>query len=129
MAKRGTYPPEFRRKILNLVRSGHSVNQVAREFEVARQSIVNWQKQDDLDSGRRADRLTTEEHKELVQLRRENKRLKLEAGVTPCVSTEEHSWVQSRNDRGNATGRRDVAACGAYCGMREGRCHGAGCGG
>ena len=88
MAKRRTYPPEFRRKILNLVRSGHSVNQVAREFEVARQSIVNWQKQDDLDSGRRADRLTTEEHKELVQLRRENKRLKLEAGVTPCVSTE-----------------------------------------
>ena len=81
MAKRRAYPPEFRRKILDLVRSGRSVNQVAREFEVARQSIMNWQKQDDLDSGRRADGLTTEEHKELVQLRREVKRLKLEAEI------------------------------------------------
>ena len=81
MAKRRTYPPEFRRKILDLVRSGRSVNEVAREFEVARQSILNWQKQDDLDSGRRGDGLTSEEHKELVHLRRENKRLKMEAEI------------------------------------------------
>jgi transposase len=81
MAKRPTYPPEFRRRVLELVRSGRSVNAVAREFEISRQTIMNWQKQDDLDSGQRTDGLTTDEHKELVQLRREVKRLKMEQEI------------------------------------------------
>ena len=81
MAKRSTYPPEFRRRILELVRSGRSLKSVADEFQVARQSIVNWLKQDDIDAGRRDDGLTTEERKELTHLRRENKRLKLEAEI------------------------------------------------
>jgi transposase len=81
MAKRPTYPPEFRRKVLDLVRAGRSVNAVAHEFELARQTIMNWLKQDDLDSGRRTDGLTTDEHKELVHLRRENKRLKMEQEI------------------------------------------------
>jgi transposase len=81
MARRPTYPPEFRRRVLELVRSGRSVNAVAREFEISRQTIMNWQKQDDLDSGHRSDGLTTDEHKELVQLRRENKRLKMEQEI------------------------------------------------
>jgi transposase len=36
MAKRPTYPSEFRRRLVELVRSGRSVNEVAREFQVAR---------------------------------------------------------------------------------------------
>ncbi len=79
--KRRTYPPEFRRKVLELARSGRSLSDLSREFEVARQSIVNWLKPDDLDTGRRTDGMTTEEHKELVHLRRENKRLKMEAEI------------------------------------------------
>ncbi len=81
MAKRPTYPPEFRHRILELVRSGRSVNSIAAEFQVARQSIVNWLKQDDVDTGRRDGGLTTDERKELAALRRENKRLKLEAEI------------------------------------------------
>jgi transposase len=81
MAKRPTYPPEFRRRVLELVHTGRSVNAVAAEFQVARQSIMNWLKQDDLDAGRRDDGLTTDERKELTLLRRENKRLKLEAEI------------------------------------------------
>jgi transposase-like protein len=38
-------------------------------------------KQDDVDAGRRDDGLTTDERKELTLLRRENKRLKLEAEI------------------------------------------------
>jgi transposase len=75
MPRRPTYPPEFRRRIIDLARAGRSINSLSEEFTVARQSIVNWLKQDDLDSGRRDDGLTTEEHKELTLLRRENKRL------------------------------------------------------
>ena len=96
MAKRPTYPPEFRRRILDLVRSGRSVNSVATEFQVARQSIVNWLKQDDVDAGRREDGLTTEERKELTVLRRENKRLKLEAEILSKAAT-------NSTDQGNTS--------------------------
>ena len=75
MARPPTYPPEFRRRILGLVRSGRTVLSVSQEFSVSRGAIMNWLKQDDLDAGRRDDGLTTEEHKELTLLRRENKRL------------------------------------------------------
>ena len=81
MARRPSYPPEFRRRILELVRSGRSLNSISAEFKVARQSIMNWVKQEDLDAGRRDDGLTTDERKELTTLRRENKRLKLEAEI------------------------------------------------
>ena len=81
MAKRRTYPPEFRRKILELARSGRSLSDLSREFEVARQSIMNWLKQDDLDTGKRTDGLTSEEHKELVKLRRRVRELEMEKEI------------------------------------------------
>jgi transposase len=70
MAKRPSYPPEFRHRILELVRSGRSVKAVAEEFQLARQTVMNWIKQDDLDTGQRTDGLTTEERAELTKLRR-----------------------------------------------------------
>jgi transposase len=42
---------------------------------------MNWLKQDDANSGRRDDVLNSEERRELAQLRRENKRLKLEQEI------------------------------------------------
>lgn len=75
------YPPEFRHKLLELVRSGRSVADVARQFEVSRQTIMNWAKQDDADSGRRSDLLNSDERKELSRLRREVKRLTLEQEI------------------------------------------------
>jgi len=75
------YPPEFRQKILELIRLGESGNAVARRFNVSRQTISNWLKQDDADSGRRPDVLTSDERAELVRLRRENKRLTIEQEI------------------------------------------------
>lgn len=75
------YPPEFRQKILELIRSGESGNAVARRFNVSRQTISNWLKQDDADSGRRPEVLTSDERAELVRLRRENKRLAIEQEI------------------------------------------------
>jgi transposase len=75
------YPPEFRQKILELIRSGESGNAVARRFNVSRQTITNWLKQDERDSGRRTDGLTTEERSELTRLRREVKRLTIEQEI------------------------------------------------
>ena len=37
------------KEILEVVRSGRSANSIAREYEIARLTITNWLKQDDLD--------------------------------------------------------------------------------
>jgi len=55
------YPPEYRHKIVELVRSGRSIASVAREFELPDQTLRNWLKRDDVNAGRREDGLTTVE--------------------------------------------------------------------
>lgn len=79
-----THPPyasEFRRRIVELVRSGRKPESLAREFEPTSQTIRNWLRQGDLDEGRRSDGLTTEERQELVRLRRENRVLREEREI------------------------------------------------
>jgi transposase len=78
---RPPYPPEYRKQIVELVRAGRSPEDLAREFEPSGVTIRNWVKQADLDEGRREDGLTTTEREELVRLRRENKRLRLEREI------------------------------------------------
>ena len=75
------YPPEFRQKILELIRAGETGNALARRFNVSRQTITNWLKQDERDTGRRTDGLTTDERSELTRLRREVKRLTIEQEI------------------------------------------------
>lgn len=81
MAKNRVYPPEFRAKIVELIRSGKNANAVAREYEVSRQSIVNWLKQDDLDAGRRTDGMTSAESAENAKLRKRIKELEIERDI------------------------------------------------
>ena len=78
---RHPYPEEFRNKIVELVRSGRSPYELSKEFEPTAVTISSWVKQADLDEGRRADGLTTDERNELARLRRENKRLRLEREI------------------------------------------------
>ena len=73
-----SYPPDFRRRILELLRTGRRIDELAVEFELAPQTIRNWEKQADLDIGKRSDGLTSEERSELSKLRREIKRLTIE---------------------------------------------------
>ena len=69
------YPSEFRRRILDLVRSGRSPESLEKQFGMSAQTVRNWTRQSDLDAGRRKDGLTTDEREELNRLRRENRRL------------------------------------------------------
>jgi transposase len=73
-----SYPSDFRRKVLELLHTGRRIDDLAHEFELAPQTIRNWEKQADLDIGRRSDGLTTEERTELSRLRRDVKRLTIE---------------------------------------------------
>jgi transposase len=75
------YPQEFRRQMVELVRSGRTPEELAEEFEPSASAIRNWVRQLDLDEGRRRDGLTSEEREELRRLRRENKQLRLEREI------------------------------------------------
>jgi transposase len=75
------YPPEFRRRMVELVRAGRQPEELAQKFEPSAQSIRNWVVQADRDDGRRADGLTTAERDELRRLQRENKKLREERDI------------------------------------------------
>ena len=77
-----SYPPEFKREAVRLVRSSsdRSVAQIARELGVSDNSLRNWVKQTEIDQGER-EGLSTEEREELRRLRRENRILKQEKEI------------------------------------------------
>jgi transposase len=79
-----TYPPEFRREAIRLVRASdeeHPIPGIAREIGVSDGTLRNyWVNQDEVDSGERAG-LTTEEKEELRKLRREVKTLRQEKEI------------------------------------------------
>lgn len=73
---RRSFTPEFKADIVERCRSGdRSIGQVARDFELTETAVRAWVKQAEVDAGER-DGLTTEERQELVQLKRENRRLR-----------------------------------------------------
>ena len=78
---RRPYPPEFRQRMVELVRSGRSPDELAKKFEPSSQTIRNWALQADRDEGRRDDGLTTDDREELSRLRRENRRLREERDI------------------------------------------------
>ncbi len=75
------YPPELRRRLVEMVRAGRSPAELAEQFEPSEQCIRNWVKQADRDSGKRQDGLTTAEKDELARLRRENRTLREERAI------------------------------------------------
>lgn len=50
MGRRG-YPPEFRRRVLDLIESGRKIVDVARDLDVSAQTIYTWRRQDRIDRG------------------------------------------------------------------------------
>ena len=78
---RPAYPPEFRQKMVELVHAGRSPEELAKEFEPTAQTIRNWVARADANGGKRPDLLTSSEREELVKLRRELRRVKLEREI------------------------------------------------
>jgi transposase len=78
---RPPYTPEFRQRIIELVRAGRSPEELAKEFEPTAQSIRNWVAQAERDTGQRADGLSSSERDELSRLRRENRQLRQEREI------------------------------------------------
>ena len=88
------YPPEFRARLIELVRGGQRPEALAKKFEPSAQTIRNWVRQADLDDGRRHDGLTTEEREELVRLRREVRTLREEREILKKAA----AWFAKESD-------------------------------
>ena len=72
------FPAEFKRDVVTVARRGDlSVAEVAADFDVSVESVRRWMRQADIDDGVR-DGLTTAEQAEIVQLRRDKRRLEME---------------------------------------------------
>jgi transposase len=103
---RPQYPEEFRRQIVELVRIGRSPEELAKEFEPSAQTIRNWVKQIDLDAGRRHDGLTSAERKEIVELRRENRRLREEREILSRAAAWFAQETNSTSTRRSSSSKR-----------------------
>ena len=68
MGRRG-YPPEFRRKVLDLVEAGRAIAEIAQALGISDQSIYTWRRQDRIDCGLEPG-LTSGEKAELVAAKR-----------------------------------------------------------
>ncbi|MFF8187453.1 transposase [Microbacterium sp. NPDC016588] len=71
------HPPEFRRRASDLVAQGNPVGQTARDLGISESFLRNWMDRNAVDSGRKRG-VTTDEHEELVELRRRNRVLEME---------------------------------------------------
>src|SRR5437016_10145186 len=75
------FTPEFKAEIVELCQRGdRSIGQVARDFDLTETAVREWVRQAEVDAGER-DGLTTEERRELSELRRQNRRLKEDVDI------------------------------------------------
>lgn len=76
------FPAEFRRRVLELLAEGRSVTDVAHDLGIGTQTIYNWRRQQEIDSGQRPGLTTAESaalaaaRKEIATLRAENQILR-----------------------------------------------------
>jgi transposase-like protein len=78
MGRRG-YPPEFRRRVLDLIEAGRRVAEVADDLGISDQTIYTW-RQDRIDRGLEAG-LSSAEKAELVAARKRIRALEAELAV------------------------------------------------
>ncbi|MDV6271005.1 transposase [Rhodococcus globerulus] len=74
------YPPEFRRKVLDLLRSGRTVAEVAAGLGVTEQTIYNWRNQELIDTGQKPG-LSSIESAEVAAARRRIAELETELAI------------------------------------------------
>lgn len=79
-------PPEFRRRAVELARRGEQpVAQIAKDLGISESCLRRWMAIDDVDAGRR-DGITSDERRELVDLRRRTRVLEMENEILKRAS-------------------------------------------
>ena len=80
-----SYAPEFRRRVVELLRGGRSVSGVAAEIGVSEATGYRWREQDRIDRGERPG-LSSAECVELAQARQRIRELETELEITKKAS-------------------------------------------
>jgi transposase-like protein len=75
-----SYPPEFRRKVLDLLRAGRKVAQIAEDLQISDQCIYLWRRQELIDCGQMPG-VTSADQAELVAARKRIAELETELVV------------------------------------------------
>jgi len=76
-----SYAPEFRRRVIELVRRGRPVTEVAAQVGVSPPTLYRWKWQDEIDRGER-DGTSSAERSELALARRRIRELETELEIT-----------------------------------------------
>ena len=80
--RRRKFSAEFKAETVRLIRTGDkSLSAIARELDLAETAVRRWVQHADDAAERSAGALTSREREELGQLRRENKRLRMERDI------------------------------------------------
>ncbi len=96
------YPPEIRRQMAELLRSGRTPEDLSRELEPTAQSIWNWIRQAERGGDARKDGgATSPEREELTKLRRENRRLRQECDILAKAAAP-FAWEKTPSGSSNA---------------------------
>lgn len=78
--------PEFRRRAVELARLREKpIAQIAKDLGIAESGLRRWMAQADIDEGKR-EGLTSDERKELVELRRQKRVLEMEVEILKRAS-------------------------------------------
>ena len=78
---RRSFTPEFKADIVERCRRGdRTIGQVARDFDLTETAVREWVRQAEVDAGERPGP-TSAEREELVELRRENRRLREDVDI------------------------------------------------
>ncbi|SHK57027.1 transposase [Paramaledivibacter caminithermalis DSM 15212] len=75
------YTEEFKKQIVVLVKSGKSPTEIVKEYNVARSTVNKWVKDYTTSGSFKAKDNRTKEENELIKLRKENQRLKMENDI------------------------------------------------
>jgi transposase-like protein len=79
-------PPEFRRRAVDLVRRGEqSVPRIAKDLGISESCLRRWVAIDDVDTGRK-EGVSSDERRELAELRRRNRVLEMENEILKRAS-------------------------------------------
>ncbi len=74
------YPPEFRRKVLDLLKAGRTVAELVRDLQISDQTIYNWRRQELIDTGQLPG-ISSSDQAELIAARRRIAELEIELAI------------------------------------------------
>lgn len=75
------YTDEFKKKIVDLVGNGKKINEIVTEYDIARSTVNKCVKDFNNSGSFKAKDNRTDQEKELIKLRKENQRLKMENDI------------------------------------------------